>query len=279
MVGEATHGPGGGPSGWLRRILAMPNDSVEKTVATAVLLCLACSIVVSVAAVALKPLQVANKTLDIQRNILKVAGRLEPETDIPSAFANIETRIVDLENGAYVEELDPSTYDQRKAARDPSQNVTLSAQQDVAKIGSRARYATVYLAKKADSVDKIILPVHGYGLWSTMYGFLALEPDGNTVYGISFYEHAETPGLGGEIDNTDWKASWNGKKLYDESDDDVSFKVIKGSVDSGRAGAEHQVDGLAGATLTSNGVSNMIRYWLGQGGFGPYLTRIRSEQG
>ena len=127
-----------------------------------------------------------------------------------------------------------------------------------------------------DQITKIILPVHGKGLWSTMYGFLALNRDGETVEGFAFYQQGETPGLGGEVDNPKWKASWIGKKVLDESGNPV-IDIVKGSVDTTRPEAVHQVDGLSGATITSNGVENLLRFWLGENGFGPYLSKIRGE--
>ncbi|MGB0764601.1 MAG: NADH:ubiquinone reductase (Na(+)-transporting) subunit C, partial [Luminiphilus sp.] len=112
-----------------------------------------------------------------------------------------------------------------------------------------------------------------YGLWSTLYGFVALESDGNTIAGLGFYEHKETPGLGGEVDNPRWKNLWKGKQVY--RDGAVAISVVKGSVDQGSDAANWQVDGLSGATLTSRGVSNLVQYWLGEDGFEPYLRNLR----
>ena len=73
---------------------------------------------------------------------------------------------------------------------------------------------TVYLLRDdAGDIDKVILPIHGYGLWSTLYGFIALEENGNDIFGLQFYEHAKRPGLGAEVDNPRWKTLWNGKRL------------------------------------------------------------------
>ena len=108
-----------------------------------------------------------------------------------------------------------------------------------------------------------------------MYGFLALEADGKTVRGINFYDQAETPGLGGEVVNPKWRAIWKGKKVYNEQGVPV-LGLIKGNVDPSKPGSEYQVDGLAGATLTSQGVSNLIKYWLGQNGFGPFLEKFKT---
>ncbi|MDX1518476.1 MAG: Na(+)-translocating NADH-quinone reductase subunit C [Gammaproteobacteria bacterium] len=262
----------------LKRILEMKNDSTEKTLIVAVLLCLVCSVIVSTAAVGLKPLQQKNKAADIRKNILDVAGLLEQDTDINAAFENIEAKVVNLENGEITDEIDPKNFNQRKAARDPDMSKSVPASEDIAGIKRRADYATVYFVKDNGSTRLIILPVHGYGLWSTMYGFIALEPDANTVYSLKFYEHGETPGLGGEIDNPSWRRLWQGKKIYDETGN-PEIEVVRGQTDPASDDLEHQVDGLAGATLTSKGVSNLMQYWLGDKGFGPFLNKIRKETG
>jgi Na+-transporting NADH:ubiquinone oxidoreductase subunit C len=126
-------------------------------------------------------------------------------------------------------------------------------------------------------VTQLILPVYGPGLWSTMRGFLAVDPDGNTIRGLRFYEHAETPGLGDQIDKPAWRAQWAGKKLY-ANGSQPRIEVIKGFVDASSPDSAYQVDGLAGATLTGRGVTNLIRYWSGPDAFGPYLAKRRSEE-
>ena len=248
-------------------------ESVGKTLLVAFLVCVVCGVVVATAAVSLRPVQTKNQLLDKRMNILQAAGLYQPGVDVNEVFKSIERRFVDIDTGEYGEM--PESYDQRKAAKDPQQSERLSGEEDIASIKSQAKVAEVFLARNDDgSLSRIILPVHGYGLWSTLYGFLALEPDANTVSGLGFYEHAETPGLGGEVDNPKWKALWEGKKLYGEQGE-VEIQVIKGTVDSKTANAEHKVDGLAGATLTSNGVSNLLRFWVGENGFGPYLKRMQ----
>ncbi len=265
------------------------NDTIGKTLIVATLLCIVCSIVVSTAAVVLKPQQLANKSLDKKKNILAAAGLLKEGIDVDKAFEKIEVKLVNLETGEYLTEenateawekaivANPSSYDQRKAAKTPGQNRILDSSIDIASIKRQAKYAAVYLAKGDDGkVETIILPVHGYGLWSTLYGFLALKTDLTTVVGLGFYEHAETPGLGGEVDNPKWKSLWPGKKVFDEQGN-VSIRLIKGSVDASAPNAEHQVDGLAGATLTSRGVTNLLNFWLGENGFGPYITKLKAK--
>lgn len=257
--------------------MAGKNESVARTLTVAFLVCLVCAVVVSTAAVTLRPVQQKNQTLDRRVNILQAADLYQPGMDVEKAFNTIERKFIDLESGEYVEK--PDSYDQLKAAKDPDQSERLSGEEDIAGIKSQADVAEVFLARKDNGeLSRIILPVRGYGLWSTLYGFMALEADGKTIAGLGFYQHGETPGLGGEVDNPKWKALWEGKKLYDE-DGDIAIEVVKGSVDSGTPNAENKVDGLAGATLTSKGVSNLVRFWVGEKGFGPYLDRMQKKAG
>ncbi len=255
--------------------MSTPNDSIKKTIIVALSLCVVCSVFVSTAAVGLKGVQQTNKKLDLQRNVLLAAGLVKPgEADkatVNAMFKQIEVRVVDLDTGEFTE-TDPATFDQRKASKDPAQSKVLK--NDPASIKRLEKQAKVYLVRKEGKLESIILPIRGYGLWSTLYGFLALAPDANTVIGLGFYEHAETPGLGGEVDNPRWKGLWPGKEIFGDSGE-VAIEVMKGAVDPSRPGAEHQIDGLAGATLTSVGVSNLVRFWVGDAGFGPFLDRIR----
>lgn len=275
------------------KVLALGNDSLEKTIAIAVALCLVCSVLVSFGAVALKPLQVYNKNLDMKKNILDVAGLMEEGMDIDAAFADkIDAKLVDLETGDYVENINADEYDQRKATKDPAQSVTIPKDKDIAHIRAKAKIAKVFLVKEGEGIKSIILPVSGYGLWSTLYGFLSLDPDGQTVQSINFYDQAETPGLGGEVVNPKWRALWKGKKVYAETEQPAMDKgsieeaeigepalaLIKGTVDTDKPGAQYQVDGLAGATLTSTGVTNLVRYWMGNEGFARYLSKVRVKR-
>jgi Na+-transporting NADH:ubiquinone oxidoreductase subunit C len=253
----------------------MRKDSTFGTLFVALAVCLVCSIFVSTAAVYLKPLQETNKALDKKKNILAVAGLMQEGKTVDELFSQVEPRVVDLATGEFVEDIDPANFDARQAAKDPEQSVAIPGSQDIASIRSRAKYATVYFVKEGERAGLMILPVHGYALWSTLYGFVALESDGQTVYGLSFYEHAETPGLGGEIDNPKWKSLWRGKQVFDEQGN-MQLQVIKGVVTADTPRAEHKVDGLAGATLTSVGVSNLLAYWLSDQGFGPFLDKVRA---
>jgi len=253
------------------------NDSTRKTLLVAFSLCIVCSVIVSTAAVVLKPAQEVNKTLDKKRNILAAAGMLDDSRSVDEQFEQVTTRMVDLRTGKFTDDVSADDYDQRKAAKDPSKSDNLTADQDRAKIFRREHYAAIYLVNnEQDEIEKIILPVRGYGLWSTLHGFIALESDGNTVAGLGFYEHAETPGLGGEVDNPRWRAIWPGKQVY--RDGAVSIALIKGAVDPNSVNAPWEVDGLAGATLTARGVTNLVQFWLGENGFEPFLNNLKSGE-
>ena len=253
------------------------HESTSKTLLVAFSLSIVCAIFVSAATVMLKPVQEVNKSLDRKRNILAAAGMLVEGRSVEEQFSQISTRIVDLRTGKFSDDEDPQKYDQRRAAKSPSQSEKLSEEQDLAKIGRREHYATVYVVEDdAGGVKKIILPVRGYGLWSTLYGYIAMESDANTIAGLGFYQHGETPGLGGEVDNPRWMAFWPGKEVY--RDGDVAVSLIKGAVDPTSANAPWQVDGLAGATLTSRGVTNLLHFWLGENGFQPFLNNLRSGE-
>ena len=250
-------------------------DSVANVLIVAIGVSLVCSVLVSATAVLLRPLQERNQTLYRQQIVLDVAGLYRPGADVTRLFADVDARLVDLASGDYVTALAAREFDALAAGTDPEWSVAIPPALDVAGIKRRAIYAPVYLVSDGADLEQVILPVHGTGLWSAMYGYLALEPDGNTVRGLRFYEHAETPGLGDQIDKPAWLARWPGKRLF-AADGTSRIEVVRGQVPPGDA-AIHQVDGLSGATLTGRGVTDLLRYWTGPHGFGPYLERLRDE--
>ena len=261
--------------------MASSSDSIKQTLIVAFSLCLVCSILVSGAAVILKPVQDANKILDRNKNILSAAGLFDPgihsDADVEGLFAQFTPRIVDIDQGRFLDadeiaalEIDLATYDPRRAVSDPRYSRALEPSEDRANIKRQLRYPMVYVVSSGDRIEQIVVPISGYGLWGILYGFLALEGDTNTVTGIGFYELKETPGLGAEVTNPTWRALWPGKKVYDSSGD-VALQVVRGS-----GSGESEISGLAGATLTSRGVENLIQFWLGENGFGPFLASIRN---
>lgn len=254
----------------------MSRDSTKKVLGVAFVLCLVCSVLVSVTAVALSDRQERNRIEEKRKNILQAAGLYEEGPPIDEQFSAVEPRIVDLRSGTFSTAIDPVGFDSRAAARDPETRQVIPSERDLASIRARSRYMDVYLVMDNGHLQQLLLPVHGMGLWSTMYGFISLAEDLTTINGFTFYEHGETPGLGGEIDNPNWKRQWQGKKIYD-ADGNVRFEVVRGTVNPSSPAAVHQVDGLAGATLTARGVSNLINYWLGEDGYRPFIERLKAE--
>ncbi|PSJ81473.1 Na(+)-translocating NADH-quinone reductase subunit C [Neisseria iguanae] len=247
-------------------------DGFGGTLAVVIVVSLVCSVVVAGSAVGLKPIQVEQKAKDKQSYILSVAGLLDAKTDIAQTYSErIEPRVVDLATGQYVDN-PPESFDARTAAKDPKQNSLIKPEDDLAGIKTRAKLADVYLVKDENGkVEQIVLPIHGNGLWSVMYGFISVKPDGNTLNGITYYEQGETPGLGGEIANPLWQQKFVGKKLYNEQGN-VAIRVGKGA----GADQEHGVDGLSGATLTTKGVQGTLNYWFGKNGYKPYLAKLKA---
>lgn len=270
-------------------MLPEQRDSMFNTFVVTLVLCIGCSLLVSTAAVALKETQGENKSLDRQRKIIEVAGlagqaKALDAKAVKDMFTDgtIEPRVVNLETGEYVEDksiANPS-FDERKAAKDATMNAKIKSSMFQIGLDMREKYTWVYLVKdKQGKLEQVVLPIYGKGLWSTMYGFVALDDDLKTINGLTYYEHGETPGLGGEVDNPKWKQQWHGKQVWRGAPADASLAigVAKGSptVDN----LPYMVDGLSGATITSRGVDNMIKYWFSSDAFGHYLEKLASQKG
>jgi len=253
-------------------------DSIANVLIVAISLCMVCSVLVSTAAVVLKPIQERNKALDRKKNILNSAGLYDAARGIEEQFQQVETRVVELSTGQFVDHVNAQDYDLGDALKDPDMSDAVIAEQDIASLRRQEKYALVYLVRDQEQIKNIILPIRGAGLYSTLYGFLALKADGTTIQGLSFYDQGETPGLGGEIVNPKWRAKWQGKKIYDQ-DGVPRIELVKGAVDSAAPAAVHQVDAIAGATLTSRGVGNLMRFWFGELGYRTLLQRIASGTG
>lgn len=250
------------------------------TIIFAGIVCVVCAILVSSSAVSLSTLQQANVALDKKKNVLLAAGLVLPSEKLAPAELNnrfrvIKPVVIEMTTGMTIPEIDPSNFDRRKSVNDPKTSHV--APPNDSRISRLPNHRVVYqVFNDSTELQMIILPIEGYGLWSTLYGFLALDADTKTIRGLTYYQHGETPGLGGEIDNPSWKARWPGRLAFDDNDQ-VVIEVIKG-----RAGTPqedpHQVDGLAGATITSRGVTNMLQFWLGKNGYRPYLEKLRESK-
>jgi Na+-transporting NADH:ubiquinone oxidoreductase subunit C len=265
--------------------MSKPKSNNAKTISVALTLCLVCSVLVSAVAVGLKPSQIENARLDRNKNILVAAGMYDAESDTASdvaeRFKDFEVKIIDLNNGNYLDDdalkaagiPDRNAYDASQATKNQALSEDLG-DNDPAGIGRKPKYAKVYVkSDDAGQPEMVVLPIQGYGLWGTIYGFLTLESDLNTIKGISFYEHKETPGLGARIEEPEWRAQWSGIESYDENGN-VATGVTKAGTPK-----ENWVDGISGATLTSRGVSNMVQFWLGEQGYKPYLDTLREQSG
>lgn len=266
--------------------MAKAKETVSRTILVALVLSVFFSVIVSTAAVMLKPMQVKNENLNIKTNILSAAGMLPAapsEGQIEELFSRFEVQLVNLNTGEYVDPSyvdveDPMKYDMYKAASNPELSTDIPSGEDKAGIKRRPDIAKVYILREGDDLKKVVLPIHGYGLWSTLYGFICLQGDANTVEGLGFYQQAETPGLGGEVDNPLWKSQWQGKEVYGEDMTKPRIKLVKGGVAADTKNKEHKVDALSGATLTSRGVENLVNYWLGDRGFATYLNKLRQGE-
>ena len=230
--------------------------------------CIACAIIVSVTAVSVRPEQNLNVENEKKIKILAAAGIQTDRVD--EEFSKIKTVFVDFETDKLVI-IDPA-YDHIKAASNPDLSTVIPKADDIAVLKRRENIGTIYVwIDEQNAIEKLVLPIRGYGLWGTLYGYLSLDSDLNTVRGIEYYDHKETPGLGGEVDNPNWKSDWYGKRIYND-DGSVALYVTKGA-----SSTDYEIDGISGATLTTNGVSNMIKYWLGDNGYGPIIKNLNEE--
>lgn len=251
----------------------MPQFSTQYTYLFSLALCLICSVLLATAAVALKERQTTNQQLDKQKSVLMASNLAKPDEPltaemIKEKFSSIEARVIDLETDTTAEGVDPNNFDQDEVPH-------VVPPPNLAQIKDMPRQVQIFEIMKDGKVDMLVLPIFGKGLWGTLYGFLALSADTTTIKGITYYDHKETPGLGGEVDNPRWKNRWPERKAYDENWN-IAIEVIKGSAGP-PAQDPHSVDGLSGATITARGVTHMLEFWLGEEGFGPYLKTFREK--
>ena len=255
------------------------NESIVKTIGVAFAVCLICSLVVSASAVNLRDLQKENKLNDKRIKILQVADIYNPNISIAEQFSELESKFIDFNTGLMMDEYNNFSiddYDQIVVTKDPNLSSKVPTSEDIAIIKNRENVGKIYILRdEIGTIDKLILPIRGYGLWGTLYGYISIEDDFNTVSGIEFYDHKETPGLGAEVDNPKWKAQWKGKKIY--KDNKVNLAVIKGKVEAGDLESSYKIDGLSGATITSRGVTNMVAYWFGESGYSSLLRELDYE--
>ncbi len=254
-------------------------NSVRYTVLFATVVCVVCAALIATAAVLTQPAQVANALLYKEKNVLLAAGLVEPGAKVTTAQVeaifrqSIQARLVDLATGELLPEAsgDARRYNQRTARDDPATSRVAPA--NSAGVRRLPNQGIVYLVRKGEAIDQIVIAIEGLGMWGTIYGFMALAPDGNTIRGLTYYDQRETPGLGGEIANPSWQALWRGRKAFD-ANWDVGIQVIKGQAGPPETDPLH-VDGLSGSTVTSKAVTQLVRFWLGDQGYGKFLKKFR----
>jgi Na+-transporting NADH:ubiquinone oxidoreductase subunit C len=252
-------------------------DSTTRALAVAIAVAFICGLLVSVVAVSLRPIHKAN--IEAER-IAQLELVLAALSDIGRAqsIESLEARVVELATGRFDDSLDPVTFDADLAASRAASSAAIPADLDLAGLKRRALHAPVYLVRSdSGRVDLIILPLSGRGYQSTLRAWLVLDGDTQTVRALKFYQHGETPGVGARIEEPEWEAQWRDLRAYDDAG------VLRIGVRSQAAGAynedaEYQVDGISGATRTTQGVDGMLRFWLGEFGFAKFLQRIREEQ-
>ncbi len=260
---------------------AKTKDSPLKALIVVVAVSLACSVLVSTASITLKPIKLLNQKVERSRHIVGLTGLVEEgkalsNDEILQAVEQLDVRIIDIDTGEFDESIDAEQFDARAVVNDPDLSVAIPADDDIARLGRRARHATVYLVWDGEDLKRVILPIHGQGMWSTLYGMLALEVDLNTVGAVTFYEQAETAGLGDQITRPDWLFKWRGRELYNR-DGEVVFRVASGPVDENSAAALNQVDAISGATVTAVAVTRLVEFWFGPSGYRPFIDKLKNR--
>ena len=257
------------------------NDSPLKALIVVVAVSLACSVLVSSAAIILKPVKLLNQKVERSRHIVALTGLVPADRELSNdeilqAVEQLDVRVMNIDTGEFDDSIDPEQFDARAVVNDPELSVAIPADKDLARLGRRARHALVYLVWDGDELKRVILPVHGQGMWSTLYGMLALEYDLNTIGAVTFYEQAETAGLGDQITDPDWLFKWQGRQLFNNRGE-VVFRVAAGPVDENSAAAQHQVDAISGATVTVVSVTRLVEFWFGPGGYLPFLNNLKAQ--
>ncbi len=232
-----------------------PRITKAYTLGFAAAVTMVCSVLLASAATLLKERQDRNVQLDIKWNILSVLDLVESrDVEAEEVFrlfdSNVRTYVVDPAgnkvDGKNAEEVDPK---------------------------SEPDLLPVFARVDGDVTAAYCIPTQGKALWSTVKGYIALENDLNTVKGITFYSHGETPGLGGEIDKEWFTEGFKGKTILDENGAVVSIHIVKGKLRGGEADLEHKVDGISGATLTTKGLNEFIKYTLDR--YEPFFKTVR----
>lgn len=260
----------------------MKRNGVTHTLVFTLVVALACSVLVSAAVAWLRPVQERYASVDRDRRVLDAAGLIGEDEQISDRqvaerFERLDVRLVDLDTGRFTDAADPGAYDYLAAADAEETSVPIPKPEDKARIGRRAPYMPVYLYRDQDDLERIVLPVYGRGMWSTLKGYLALERDLKTVAGLGFHEHGETPGIGDFVEQADWQARWVGKQAYDE-EGEPALGIARAPLEPEDPARRYRIDAMSGATKTARGVTGLLQYWLGDHGYGPLIERLHEEE-
>lgn len=242
--------------------MAAEESTTLRTLGFAAAVALVCSLLVTVTVEWLRPRQAALESLEYARVILETAELAGADAELSdrevvARFLELQARVVDFETDWYTSDVDPLTYDFRA----------------LAETEDRPRYMPVYLLESDAGLERIVLPLYGRGMWSTIQATIALAGDLRTIVNVVFYEHGETPGIGDRIEDPRWREQWEGKRIYGD-EGRVCF-----AIQSRAAPPQCRVDGITGATVTVTSVESMIRDWFGEAGYGPFLAALREERG
>lgn len=238
----------------------MKRDSTAYTFIFAAVICVVCSFSLAAVSEGLRTRKELNMALDIKKNILKAVALKDPVpagTPGPQILAIYQQKISEVVVDDQGKVLDGKTP---------------------ADIQEGEKAYPLYIYREGGQVMAYCFPIVGKGLWSTLYGYFALEPDAVTVRGITFYKHGETPGLGAEIEQAWFQDHFKGKKIWDMKEHALHpVAVVKGKVADHTAPEERDfyVDGISGATMTGKGVTAMLDKWLHI--YEPYFSKIRSK--
>lgn len=251
-------------------------DTVPRTLAIATIVAIVCSALVASSVTILRPIQIAQTQLERNHAIVTTAGRLLAEKvsdrEIVNRYLDLEAHVVDIATGDYAPDRDARSFDHWEANTDTSNNHVIADEFDTAGLETRATQAPIYLVRKSAALERVVLPVHGRAMWSTVYGYVALDPDLVTIADIVFFRHGETAGIGDRIQDPSWYAQWRGKRIYDENGE-LRIDVVKG------AQGPYQVDLISGASVTSDAAGNIVRYWFSDDGYRTLLDQLREREG
>ncbi|GIU19226.1 Na(+)-translocating NADH-quinone reductase subunit C [Shewanella colwelliana] len=255
--------------------MAFKKDTVVGTMIFTIILCLSCSFMITGTAEVLKERKLAKKRDELKRYVLMAADvDISGDKDFRQIFEkSVTPLLVELDTGVVDTEANVLDFDDRMAAINPE--TSSKPKKDTAKIRSRADKARAFkVFDDNGQLHAVVLPIYGKGLWSMIYGYVAVKPDFNTIENVVFYEHGETPGIGDFLNDTEWTDKFKGKQLFDEKGK-VSFKVVKGGA---KAGDVHGVDAVSGATMTGRGVQRAVQFWFGSEGFETFLHKLKASE-